>query len=353
MAFGVTILSGTAKQRGLAQASAFKGLVTDVQNVIKTRLTGAKQLLKTPKVKAFIEIQWAFSNQHAVDHMQELAGLAEGYNIDAYDLFTYLHVSTLDASSKENDGCTIVALSKTNAGPILAKNRDFGQAHLKLQQVVHHKDPKNTDNECVFVTSLGSPGAYSSGMNKYGLAVVDNHVGYSKPDIGWLRYFLMSELLWQAKNVGDALKMIEQMPHVGGGNLGLADKNGNIATVELGAKSLGIKTANADFLTHTNHFIDAALVPFQAKESEALYFESSIGRLNKTNRVLMGFDDKSSDEAVIALMASHGENSETICCHGAQGEGHTISSAIYYCAENKLQYCGKNPCSNEWQLIKL
>lgn len=352
MTSNVTILTGSSKQRGLAQARAFPQLNQEVRDVVRLRLEGAKEILNRPESKQFIDAQWKFTEKHACDHLEELHGLAEGYDILPHDLFTYLHVSTINSASKDNDGCTIIALSDSSSGPILAKNRDFGASHLNLQQVVLHKDPAHTENECLFVTSLGSPGAYSSGMNKYGLAVVDTHVGYSKPNVGWLRYFLMSEILWQAKTVDDAMEIISSAQHTGGGTLGLVDKSGTIATVELGQSQLEIRRANEGYLSHTNHFIEPKLIPFQGAESEEGYFESSRGRLNKIKRVLSETNGPFEPDNIISLMASHGGNSESICCHGAMGEGHTISSSLYFCADNKLQFCGANPCSDEWEIFE-
>lgn len=349
----LTLLSGTPKQRGLAQAKIFSELGQQVRDVVKLRLENAKEIINSPDAKQFIDAQWKFTEKHAYDHLAELHGLAEGYDISPHDLFTYLHVSTIDAANKNNDGCTIVAVSDSVVGPILAKNRDFGTSHLKLQQVLLHRDPRYVENECLFVTSLGSPGAYSSGMNKYGLAVADTHVGHSKPNVGWLRYFLMSEILWQAKTVEDAIEIISSAQHTGGGALGLVDKRGNIATVELGHSQLAIKRSDRGYLSHTNHYIDPSLIPFQSAETEQGYFASSIGRLNKVQNVLSASEQPFSVNNITSLMASHGDNSESICCHGAMGEGYTISSSIYFCADHKLQFCAKNPCSNEWKTFKL
>lgn len=353
MESNLSLLSGSPRQRGLTQASIFSELNQQVRDVVKLRLKNAKEIINSPEAIQFIDAQWKFTEKHAFDHLEEIHGLAEGYDISPRDLFTYLHVSTINAASKNNDGCTIIAVSSSASGAILAKNRDFGTSHLKLQQVVLHKDPRYAENECLFVTSLGSPGAYSSGMNKYGLSVADTHVGYSKPNVGWLRYFLMSEILWKAKTVDDAIEIISSVQHTGGGALGLVDKSGNIATVELGQSQLAIKRSDKGYLSHTNHYIDPSLIPFQSAETEQGYFASSIGRLNKVQNILSAREQPFTANNIIDLMASHGDNSESICCHGATGEGYTISSSIYFCADNKLQFCATNPCSNEWKTLKL
>ncbi len=227
-------LLGNAKQRGEQQAGISPALNQEVRNVIAARLEGSRDVLAQPTAREFLAAQWEFSEKSALTHLEEVHGLAKGYRVSPRDLFAYLHLSTLDAGNQANDGCSVIAIGNTQDGPLLAKNRDFGGRHQRLQRVMLHKDPSRPQDWCMFVTSLGSPGAYSSGINGHGLAVGDTHVGYSKPGVGWLRYFLMTEILWNVSTVAAALELISSVPHVGGGALVLADRAGCLASVELG-----------------------------------------------------------------------------------------------------------------------
>ena len=103
------------------------------------------------------------------------------------------------------------------------KNRDYRGEHGALQQVFRHRDPERGARVLLCVGSLGSPGAFSSGINSDGLAVADTQIGTRDHGIGWLRYFLMTALLRECGCVADALAFIAAVPHAGGGSLVLGD----------------------------------------------------------------------------------------------------------------------------------
>ena len=213
------ILFGNAYQRGEQQSDIAPELGSDVKKTITNRLERSKALLAKSASVAFLKAQWEFSEKHAAAHLDEVCGLAKGYDVSPRDLFAYLHLGAMEDGDPEKDGCSVAVISDTKNGPLLAKNRDFGAVHQKLQRVVRHQDPLNEDLWCMFITSLGSPGAYSSGINSHGLAVADTAIGCSKLGVGWLRYFLMTEILWKAASVDEALDLISSVPHVGGGAL--------------------------------------------------------------------------------------------------------------------------------------
>ena len=162
----------------------------------------------------------------------------------------------------------------------------------------------------------------------------------------------MTEVLWKAANVEEALALISSIPHVGGGALVLVDKSGKIASVELGPGVIHIDTATVGVLTHTNHYFNEKLISYQCSEPEEAYFASSVGRLAKMNhffsqnRSPLAFDD------VADLMSSHGSRWQSLCCHGDIGDGYTISSAIFSCANASLQFCAEKPCSGNWSVFK-
>lgn len=129
----------------------------------------------------------------------------------------------------------------------------------RLQRVFLHHDPTHGGKRCLFVGSLGCPGAFSSGVNSDGLALVDPRVDRNGPGIGWLRYFLMTELLWKTSTVREAVDIIRNYPHVGGGSMAIADASRCIASVELGSPDAQVEMKKSGGFAHTNHFLSAPL----------------------------------------------------------------------------------------------
>lgn len=345
-------LDGNARQRGQMQARAEPGLIADVQGAIMGSLRDAAPVLSDTRVRNYLAAQWDFTERHGARHMDEIAGLADGFGYAPRDLFDFLHLSFLKPDAMPDDGCSTIALSRSADGPLLAKNRDYGGNHHRLQRVFLHSDPAFGDRRCLCVGSLGCPGAFSSGMNSDGLAIVDTRVDAARTGVGWLRYFLMTELLWSAATVAEAVNIIRSVPHVGGGSLGLADATGCIATVELGHPEAQVETRAEGGFVHTNHFLSAPLArPLDLANDP--YDRSSAGRLGVLSKALPGLLDRADRRDPMRLLASHGDDDHRLCQHAEKRASFTISSVVYLCRSREMYFSGGPPCRDDWQAYAL
>jgi hypothetical protein len=235
---------------------------------------------------------------------------------------------------------------------VLAKNRDYRGEHRALQRVFLESDPAWGGRQILSVGSLGSPGAFSSGMNSDGLALADTRIGWRRPATGWLRYFLMNEILIRAGTVAEALAFIESQPHAGGGSLVLMDAAGQAATVELGNGRIHARPAGQGAIGHTNHFLDAELLAGQARSPDDPDGSDSRGRLARIEDWIGGgASEYPTLEDVAALMASHDAGDRpALCRHSEVGGSETISTTVFACASRRLYYCPGNPCTGDWRL---
>ncbi|MCL7453792.1 MAG: C45 family peptidase, partial [Anaerolineae bacterium] len=115
------------------------------------------------------------------------------YNLIAF-LRDDLLVRRIDALATE--GCTTWAASGSatvGGEPVLAKNRDYRADHLPLQTVV--SATPGSGYPYLYVSSAGSPGVFSAGMNQAGLAVADTHVYSTDLGPGLPSYALMMHVL--------------------------------------------------------------------------------------------------------------------------------------------------------------
>ena len=201
------------------------------------------------------------------------------------------------------------------------------------------------------IGSLGSPGAYSSGMNAAGLAVVDTQVGVRTHRTGWLRYFLMTELLARTATVADALELIRSVPHAGGGTLILADAAGALAAVELGAEATAVEQSAP--VRRTNHFTTAALADETLLHRDSRIDSSSVRRRDALDQLLPGREWDAASAA--ALMAEHdaGDARAPICQHDEGAGTRTIASSVYCCGQRLLYAVLDFPCSGAWQSYPL
>ncbi len=141
-----------------------------------------------------------------------------------YDLIAYLRDDLLVRRGLEAEGCTTWAAagSATRGGePMLAKNRDYRLDHLHLQNVV--RALPDAGFPYLYVSSAGSPGVFSAGMNQAGLAVADTHVYSRDLGPGLPSYALMMHILEGHDSVSSALDYLRTVPRFGRNNLILAD----------------------------------------------------------------------------------------------------------------------------------
>jgi hypothetical protein len=335
-------LAGDAHARGLGQASLPATSADAVRRAVYGRLDTAATLLARPDSKAFLAAQMVLLRDLDPDGAAELDGIGAGFAIAPAELLAYLHLGVL--AERAEDGCSTFVHG--GAAPLLAKNRDYRGEHAALQRVFRHRDPARPGEDIICVGSLGSPGAFSSGMNSHGLALVDTHVGTRDHGPGLLRYFLMTRLLWHCRTVAEALAEIRRLPHAGGGTITLADAAGAHAAVELGHAATAIVDDPRPYRVRTNHF--CAEAPRQAflpgtRDPQA---ENSIGRRRRLQLWLAGCPDLPGAAEAAAMLACHGE--PALCRHGEDGGSGTISAALFAPASGILYFCPENPCSGHW-----
>jgi len=351
------VLSGTAHTRGRAQAEEDPGLARQVHRATVARVDQAlSEGWITREMQDYVAAQRRHAETHDPDGMAELAGIAEGFGLPEESLFLHLHLGTLRdfaaGATIAADGCSAWATGSGPDGPLVVKNRDFTGTHLGVQRVMWHEGPDILTGGMMCLGSLGSPGAYSSGMNAAGLALADTQISARSHGVGWLRYFLMTRVLARCANVSEALAFITSVPHAGGGSLVLADRGGATAAVELGAGHVAVSRGVMSW--RTNHFLSPELEPETLTVTGERIGANSAARLACLTSTL---PSRTWDiDAAARLMARHPDDPEgaPICQHpGPLDDTLTLSSVIYAIDRRCVYWHQGNPCAGRWQLIRL
>ena len=339
-------LSGFPESRGRQQAEFSPHAISAVCAMVQKRLAAATGLLDRVETQLYLDDQWAFLNRYAPAHVAETEGLAAGYGVSAREIFTYLHLGILYNRLAAQDGCSTLAATHSEVGAFVAKNRDYGGDHRDLQRVFFHSDPASPSKQCLFVGSLGSPGAFSSGMNSAGLALVDTRVDWPVPGIGWLRYYLMTEILWRANTVDEAVALIESVPHAGGGSLALADASGAIASVEFGHPGADVQTSREGTFVHTNHYFANPEWRAIGQDPNSRSRRNSEARLKVLQAASARQTKQTTLQEVVDLFSSHAGGDASLCRHAEDGEQGTISAVIFCCETRELHFLDGPPCQN-------
>lgn len=352
-------LSGSPYERGVSQA-AKAGIATEqVGAAINARVEQARAsgLINAENLR-YIEAQRAFLSEHDPHTMAELRGIADGFGLSESDLFLHQHITILRDlvpvadPAPDVDGCSTFAVGAGADGPLVVKNRDFSGTHLGIQRVFLHEGRDIASGRMICVGSAGSPGAYSSGMNAAGLALVDNHVGSRRHGIGWLRYFLMTRILATCTTVEEAILFVTDRRHAGGGNIVLGDRAGNTAAIELGTDRVGVEKGTVSW--RTNHFTTPTMRQFNQMEEGDRIDANSMARFEFLSREIPARDwDVAAAAALMATHAEDGPDCGPLCQHSGDGGSQTISSAIFCCTEGRLYFHEGNPCLRQWQSFEI
>ena len=285
-----------------------------------------------------------------------LRGMAEALAVPFPRLFGYAVASYLDdlrLGAASTEGCTVWAASGSatrNGSPILSKNRDYALEHLPLQALAYAAPRRG--HRYLYVTSAGSPGVFSSGMNERGLAVADTHVPSRDIGPGLARYTLMMNLLEQHADVASALAFLRETPQMGSGNLVVADAAGSLAICENGYRHHGMIHPVEDALVATNHFASAELRGAYL-EARAGTYADSLARQESVRAALKTAHGALDVEHAKALMARHANHGPAICRHRVGEDSGTISNVIFLPAERRLLFCNGTPCQSTYTIHSL
>jgi hypothetical protein len=345
------VLSGSAFERGRQQAERCPEAAAAVAAAVRGRLRQLADVVGRRGSTGYLRAQRELTERICPEAIEEIRGICAGFALREDELFAYLHlgvVGDLAAVGQAPEGCTAWAMPHPGCGTMVGKNRDFRGEHLALQRVFRHSDPSWGARRVLCVGSLGSPGAYSSGINSDGLAVVDTQVATSDHGVGWLRYFVMSRLLASCARVAEAVQTLRALEHAGGGTLVIGDASGAVAAVELGREAVEVEQPAGAWVARTNHFVSRRLAAKTLLDATEPLASSSPERLEVIRAALANGSEWDLDTAA-ATMASHGAGTrEALCRHGQNGDARTISCSVFFCRPATLHFSSGPPCEAPW-----
>jgi isopenicillin-N N-acyltransferase-like protein len=287
--------------------------------------------------------------------LELIRGQAEALEVDfeallRYDLGTYLRDDLVIRQTHGNEGCTTWAASglwTTDGQPILVKNRDYRPEHLPLQVLV--RATPSQGYPYLYVSSAGSPGVFSAGINDAGLAVADTHVYSTDLGPGLPDYALMMHLLEEHNSVSSALDYLRSVPRLGRNNLILADVQGHLAVFESGRQRYGLFEKREGVLVNTNHFSSAEMRECFADVDPP----EARGRTFRRHEVVTAALSAACTQIDVPLaqhlMAEHNGPLASLCCHPeADSQMTTISASIFLPAQRRLFFCHGLPCQGRY-----
>ena len=351
-------LSGDYFEMGQQHGHQVTDLRPQIISAIDARLTAlAKAQTNIQPIVEEISSLW---DETARPTKAMLRGIADSLALEWESFFRYtISPDILDRiqhQHSENQGCTTWAAAGpiTRGGlPILAKNRDYRSDHQQLQCLVNAHPHQGYRYS--YLTSAGSPGVFSSGMNESGLAAVDTHVSSLDVGPGLPRYATMMEILEHHDNVASALDYLQENQHTGNGTITLLDAKGDMAVFETGNTISGTIRSDEGYVVSTNHFVSPQLSKLWKDKAPQKFRGNSKGRYTKVHNELQEAKGKVDVPWAKDLMTSHGNPRNAICRHPgvAAQNSTTISSILFLPRDKQLHLSNGSPCTTDFHTLSL
>jgi isopenicillin-N N-acyltransferase-like protein len=264
--------------------------------------------------------QVAVNQREAPDLVDEMRGIARGAGVPFERIF--LLNSLLDLNSFRYlelalplAGCsTFAVVAEPGTGKTLVGQTydmpEFHQDYLTLLRLRPAQGPA----QLVF-TFAGIVGA--AGMNEAGLALNINYLSPRDVGLGRLHSVVVRQVL-AAEQLADALTPVAVPGRAGGAHFLVADRDGNVVSVETTARRFVAAFPEGNAIGHTNHYLASEL-----KEIEYIRASSiggSLARYTALRRFLRERDRQLTTAALMEVTRNHTAYPRSICAHGASCE---------------------------------
>lgn len=349
-------LSGNAYTLGLQHGTQVADLRAQIVRAMEVRLAALRQ--KNESLEPYLEEIAKLWETHTPQTLAMMRGLAESLGLPWEHYFTYTIASYLTdrlKSPEKSDGCTAWAAAgatTADGAPLLVKNRDYRPDHQQLQCLARIKPEHGYSY--LTLTSAGSPGVFSSGMNAAGLAVADTHVGSNEIGPGIPRYSLMMHMLEQCDRVSQALDYMKSVPHFGDGTLVLADVKGDLAVFELAHSVQAVRHSFEGYLVSTNHFSSPQTRSLWLDTNPPRLQGNSEARRRTIENALHSSPGRVDVNWAQVHMAQHGDDLSSICRHPeVEADAMTISTVIFLPRKASLYVANGLPCQTPFEQYSL
>lgn len=349
-------LSGDARNIGRQHGEQVSDLRSQIQASIQSRLTTLRK--SSPDFSRYLKNIRQTWEEHAPETLEMLLGIAEALDLTWDEFFTYTIASYLTSclnQPSQSEGCSTWAANgkiTRDGAPILAKNRDYGPDHQSLQCLARVKPGHGNPFLCL--TSAGSPGVFSSGINCAGLTVVDTFIPSTDIGPGIARYSLMMDILKNFSTVQEATYYLPTQPHFGDGSVTVLDARGDMAVFEIAHSVQAVRHSESGFVACTNHFT--------APETRSLWVDKepvhlrgdSQGRLRMINDALRSAKGQVDIPWSQAMMGQHSDSLSALCRHAEIDPlSVTISCVILLPRLASIYVANGHPCQTPFEFVQL
>jgi isopenicillin-N N-acyltransferase-like protein len=358
-AIPVLELSGTPAQIGAAHGEAQRERIRAyVERFLPWLLKSAAVSLTEDSLWAQWAPQVAVNQRAAPELVEEMRSIARGAGVPFERIFLLNSLLDLNsfrylAMAGSFAGCTSFAVvSEPATGrTLVGQTYDMPEFHQDYLTLLRLRPPRGP-RQLVF-TFAGIVGA--AGLNEAGLALCINYLSARDVGLGRLHSVIVRQTL-ASSQLADALTPPVLPPRASGAHFLVADRDGNVVSMETTARRYAIAYPQGNAIGHTNHYLAA-----EVKAREYLRPNSiggSLARHAALLRYLQDHQDQLTLEALKDLMRNHTSYPRSICAHGAETEprdskNRTVAAFVQIPAEGTLHIAQGCACENSFHPVIL
>jgi len=250
-----------------------------------------KFLFKKLATKISSSMIKASIKEHFPSQWQFLLGLSEGAEISMNNLLFLQAIDALgtqvfnyrieETISSSFNNCSAVGVSGTRTdmgGVLMIKNWD-GPEFLAEYTIFRNIKPSNGKRFGTIGSGVVGLEGINNGMNEKGLSIVYNYA-YPREigDEGVPAMILIREALEKCSSVKETIDLFKKYPRIGGANVMVADKDGDLAVLEVGPSNLEIRREGIEHEKHylicTNHYLTLPMKDLEVPR-DAVYNEDA------------------------------------------------------------------------------
>jgi isopenicillin-N N-acyltransferase-like protein len=352
-------LAGTPAQVGAAHGEALRDRVRGHAE----RFLG--WLLSTAAVRLTEQQLWdrwapqvAVNRRLAPDLVEEMQGIARGAAVpfervfllnSLLDLHSFRYLEMASAYA----GCSTFAMvAEAGTGKtLIGQTYDmpaFHQEYLTLLRLRPAAGPR----QLVF-TFAGIVGA--AGLNEAGIALNINYLSPLDVGLGRLHSVIVRQVL-ASPQLADSLTPPVLPPRAGGAHFLVADRDGNIVSIETTARRFAVAYPQGPAIGHTNHYLAAELRDVEYLRAGSI--GGSLARYTALRRFLHERGDHLTVEALMELTRNHTSYPRSICAHGigsepAEGRTRTVAALVQVPADGVMHVTSGCACEGGYHAVAL
>lgn len=295
----------------------------------------------------------AASREVYPQYVEELEGIAEGADVPFEELFLSICEELWETAAWRDRGLR----ARRGCSDMAAR----GRATLDGSTLIAHTndlEPKYEANLVILKIQAGdepeflgvSPGgvAISAGFNAAGISLTGNQLDNNDIRPGVPRLLVVRAIL-ASRYLAEAMDTCLLPQRASSYNNVLADRSGEVYSMEGSATDCEPLYIEDDILAHTNHYLSPSMRRFEADRNS---LGNSVLRYNRAMRLLRGNYGELTPQLFQTLLADHAGYPTSICKHGL--EIVTVFSMIIQLEELRAWIGPGKPCEtmySEYQLV--